>query len=200
MKQLFGGLIIILFCAMIGGCAATGNSSQTKATDRWYAEKSWLNGIQRTPHESIDKQEFVKQYNQNKALWDKAFAYLKETDLVNIKPGRYAIEGENVFALVTEGATKDLDKTRWEAHKNYIDIHAVIRGKETMGIAPVSGAVISQEYDASKDIAFYTSEGKYYTSDTGNFFIAFTRDAHRPGIKADGADSVKKVVIKVRNS
>src|SRR5688500_19775671 len=113
MKQLFGAIIIILFCSMIGGCGATSNSSQSNAADRWYTEKSWLNGLQRTPHESVDREEFVKQYNQNKALWDKAFVYLKETDLGNIKPGRYAIEGEKVCSLVTEGATKDVDKTRW---------------------------------------------------------------------------------------
>ena len=200
MKQIVGAVLLIVFCWIIGGCSSTRNSSRVNDTaDSWYTGKSWLNGLQRTPHESIDRQEFVKQYNLNKALWDKAFAYLKETDLVNIKPGRYAIDGENVFALVTEGATRELDKTRWEAHKNYIDIHAVIRGKESMGLAPVAGAVITQEYDVSRDIAFYNAEGKYYNSDTGNFFIAFPKDAHRPGIRTEGADTVKKVVIKVRN-
>ena len=201
MKQFFCAGFILMIGMAITGCGATktGNST-TGSTDRWFTEKTWLNGLARAPHESIDRQEFSKQYQQNKILWDKAFAYLRETDLVNLKAGRYAIDGENVFALVTEGATKELDKTRWEAHKNYNDIHFVITGKETMGLTPVAGAVIAQEYDAARDIAFYTSEGKYYTSDTGNFFIAFTKDAHRPGIKAEGVDTVKKVVIKIRNS
>ena len=201
MKQFLCVAFILMMWLAIGGCAATNTGkSSTGTNDRWFAEKTWLNGLSRTPHESIDRQEFSKQYHQNKELWDKAFAYLKQTDLVNLKAGRYAIDGENVFALVTEGPTRELDKTRWEAHKNYNDIHFVIIGKETMGLTPVAGAVIAQEYDASRDIAFYTSEGKYYTSDTGNFFIAFTKDAHRPGIKAEGADTVKKVVIKIRNS
>lgn len=201
MKQFFCVAFVLMIWMANGGCTATGTSnSSTGNVDRWFAEKTWLNGLSRAPHESIDRHEFSKQYRENKVLWDKAFAYLKETDLIHLKPGRYAIDGENVFALVTEGPTRELDKTRWEAHKNYNDIHFVIIGKETMGLAPVAGAVIAQEYDASRDIAFYTSEGKYYTSDTGNFFIAFTKDAHRPGIKADGSDTVKKVVIKIRNT
>ena len=179
--------------------AQEGNLSR-KEVNRWYNQKDWMNGLSRTPHQSVNKQEFARQYQAGKASWDKAFTYLRETDFSNVKPGKYAIDGENVFALVSEGPTKELDKTLWEAHKNYQDIHFVINGKEKIGITPVASATISKEYDAEKDIAFFTSKGKYYVSSPDNFFIVFTQDAHRPGVKADGADAVKKVVIKVRKS
>ena len=202
MKKTFTVLVVVMFFTGLPymGAVAQGNQMTTKEINKWYKEKSWLNGLKRSPHKSINKVEFARQYQANKMWWDKAFAYLRETDLAKLQPGRYAIDGENVFAIVSEGLTKELDKTMWEAHKNYQDIHFVINGKEKIGITPVASASITKEYDVSKDIAFYTSEGKYYLSDTNNFFIAFTEDAHRPGVKAEGSDTVKKVVIKVRKS
>lgn len=202
MKKINSAFFLLVFFAVlysVSSLAQEGNLSK-KEINKWYNQKDWLNGLARTPHPSVNKQEFAKQYQAGKELWDKAFNYLRQTDFVNLKPGKYAIDGENVFALVSEGATKELDKTMWEAHKNYQDIHFVISGKEKIGITPVTSATISKEYDASKDIAFFTSKGKYYVSSPENFFIVFTQDAHRPGVKTEGADTVKKVVIKVKKT
>ena len=149
-------------------------------------------------HKTVNIQQFAKQYKAHQQWWDKAFAYLKETDLSNLKAGKYPIDGENVFAIVTEGATKDIAATKWEAHHNYQDIHYVIKGKELIGIAPVSSAKLIEEYDREKDIAFYSSKGKFYKSSPGTFFIIFPEDAHRPGIKTEGYNEIKKIVIKVR--
>ena len=202
MKKAITVLILIMLFTGLSSVPTLGQKTElsAKQINKWYKEKSWLNGLPRLPHKSVNKVEFAKQYQANKMLWDKAFTYLRETDFANLKPGRYAIDGENLFAIVSEGFTKDLDKTMWEAHKNYQDIHFVISGKEKIGITPVASASISQEYDSTKDIAFYTSKGKYYLSDTNNFFIVFTQDAHRPGVKAEGSDTVKKVVIKIKKS
>lgn len=202
MRKINCASVLIVFFAFLYSFqtrAQEGNLSK-KEVNKWYSQKDWLNGLSRTPHSSVNKQELARQYKAGKALWDKAFTYLRETDFSNVKPGRYPIDGENVFAIVSEGPTKELDKTMWEAHRNYEDIHFVISGKEKIGIAPVASATVSKEYDAEKDIAFFTSKGKYYVSSPANFFIAFTQDAHRPGVKTEGADSVKKVVIKVRKS
>jgi biofilm protein TabA len=197
-------IIVLVITIVFTGVLSVRGLAQARMSDKeinkWYKERSWLNGLPRVPHKSVNKEEFAKQYHGNKIWWDKAFVYLRETGLAELKPGRYEIDGDNVFAIVSEGATKELDKTRWEAHKNYADIHFVISGKEKIGITPVASASIVQEYDASKDIAFYNSKGKYYLSDPNTFFIVFTQDAHRPGVKADGSDTVKKVVIKVRKS
>ena len=202
MKKTISVLLLIMSFTGLASVRtlAQGSQMSVKEINKWYKEKSWMNGLKREPHKSINKVEFARQYNANKTWWEKAFAYLRETDLSKIQPGRYAIEGENVFAIVSDGQTKELDKTMWEAHKNYQDIHFVISGKEKIGITPVASASISKEYDASKDIAFFTSKGKYYESSPDNFFIMFTQDAHRPGVKAEGAETVKKVVIKIRKS
>lgn len=195
-------LMMILFSlvASTTKSQAQEDNRSVKKINKWYNSHEWLNGLQLEPHKSVNKDEFAKQYQLKKVWWDKAFAYLKETDLTNLKPGKYLIDGENVFATVTEGPTKDIDKTKWESHRNYQDIHYVIKGKEKIGIAPVSSATVIQAYDSTKDIAFYTAKGKYYTSSLSKFFIVFPEDAHRPGIKTDGYEDIKKIVIKVRKA
>ncbi len=204
MKILFPSRFAILFICFITlsflSINAQPNNGSNKEIRSWYNSREWLNGLKLKPHKSVNKQEFSKQYHLNKIWWEKAFSYLKETDLAALKPGKHLIDGENVFATVSEGPTKDLVQTKWEAHKKYLDIHYVIEGKEKIGIAPVSSASVLQEYDSAKDIAFYTSKGKYFQSSPGTFFIAFPTDAHRPGVKAKGYDKIKKIVIKIRVS
>ena len=150
------------------------------------------------PHKSINKEEFAKQYHTNKLWWVKAFAFLEENDLDRLKPGKYAIDGENVFATITEGPPKRFDTSKWESHHNYQDIHYVIKGKEKIGVAPVSLATVTNEYDKARDLVFYTAEGRYYTADPDIFFIFFPQDAHRPNLEMEDYDMVKKIVIKIR--
>jgi YhcH/YjgK/YiaL family protein len=168
-----------------------------KKVSQWFKSREWLNGLQLDPHKSINKEEFAKQYNANKAKWDKAFAYLKETDLANLKPGKYLIDGEEVFATVAEAKSKEFDVSEWESHRKYIDIQLVITGKEKIGVTPLSQMSIKKPYDDARDVAFYTGEGKYFVAEPGTFFIFFPEDAHRPNIKVDGFDTDKKVVVKV---
>ena len=180
--------------------------SQVSNSETWTKEKSihwmktgaWKNNLHAKAHGSVNPEEFAWQYHNNQALWDKAFAFLNRKDLDTLSPGTYPIDGENVYAIISQYVPKDLDKTKWESHRKYIDLHYVIRGKEKIGVAPVSRAKVTKAYDETKDIAHYESPGKYYTAEPGTFFLFFPQEAHRPGIKADGSDQVKKLVIKIR--
>ena len=176
---------------------ANANNWSNEDTDNWYNNKQWLGGLQANPLQAIDKIEFARQYHMNKILWDKAFAFLKHTDLSTIAPGKYPIDGENVFATVTEYAPSD--KSKWEAHKKYIDLQYIISGKETMGKVPLSETTVIQEYNDAKDVSFFeTKVGNYYVVNPGSFLIFFTTEAHRPGLKTEDCDKVKKIVIKIK--
>lgn len=193
-------LLLLTFIVIVSTTKALAQPNNSKQTNKWYKSREWLNGLKLSPHKSVNKAEFAHQYQLRKEWWDKAFAYLKETDLSRLKLGDHPIVGEDVFARVTEGPTKAFKDTKWEAHRNYVDIHYVISGQEKIGIAPFSTATVVQEYDPVKDIGFYNATGKLYQSSPGTFFIAFPEDAHRPGIKAEGSNEIKKVVIKIRKA
>ncbi len=195
---LLSGLAIII-CSLLNASAQDTKDVWTKPkAEKWFNKKEWLGGLKLKPHKSVDVLEFAKQYHINQIYWDKAFAFLKNNDLSKMAKGKYPIDGDNVFATITEDPTKDFDKTTWESHRKYIDLQYVIEGKELIGVFPVSKAVVTKEYDEKKDAANYSAEGKQYPATPGTFFLFFPGDAHRPNITPGGNKADKKIVIKVR--
>lgn len=197
MKKNLIANLLLLFATITMTSQTTQDWNERKAA-KWFKKKEYLSGLSATPHEAIDKVQFAQQYHQNKTSWDKAFAFLKETDLQALKPGRHDIDGDNVFGLVNEAPSKDYDKTAFESHLNYIDLHFIINGEENMGKAPLADVKLDKPYNEKSDIMFYTGDGKIYTVREKNFILFFPSDAHRPNITPGGNKVVKKIVIKIR--
>jgi biofilm protein TabA len=179
----------ILFLLMVCGHA----NAQSDST-LW----SSPGGLSVKPHKSVNSSEFARQYQLNKADWDAAFVFLRNQDLQKLAPGRYPIDGDEVFAVVTQNPTKDFDSTQWESHRNYIDVHYVATGEEIIGVSPLSNLTITKSYDTSRDIINYSGKGDMYPAQPGTFFIFFPSDAHRPAISPGGHAADKKIVIKIR--
>ena len=170
-------------------------------TTKWFSARELTIGSHLQAHESVDVLEFASQYAKNRIYWEKAFAYLRETDLDNVAPGKYLLDEDNVYVSVAENKTKPLEDTKWEAHQRYIDIQYVMRGKEKMGVAPVSSAQMTTPFNAADDVGFYAvteADSQYYIAEPGVFFIFFPKDAHRPCIMVEGIDENKKLVIKIK--
>lgn len=194
MKKILALSVLIFFlCLQVH--AQTLSKRQAK---KWFAKKEWLAGAKLTPHKSINKQEFGKQYQLNKMYWDKAFAFLRDYNLDSLPKGKYVIDGDNVTASVSIDPSKDFEKTNWESHRKFIDVQCIISGEEKMGVSPLSAATVTKEYDDKRDAANYSAEGKFYVAGPGEFFIFFPEDVHRPNITPGGNKVVKKIVIKVR--
>jgi YhcH/YjgK/YiaL family protein len=189
----------IVIGSLMQSCSETGGKSEGQQEASGDANQGQLfDGLKMKPHESINKEEMQRQYTANKAYWDKVIAFLHDTDLKNLSAGRHEIDGDNVYAMVTEAPTKDLDSTKFESHRKYIDVQYVIDGEEKIGVQPVANATVTEPYDDAKDIAHYSGEGKVYDATPETFFIFFPTDAHRPGITPGGNKPDKKLVIKVR--
>jgi YhcH/YjgK/YiaL family protein len=168
---------------------------------KWFNGRDWAQGLKLEAHKSTDAMEFYFQYARNREYWDKALAWLRDTDPEQILAGKYKLLGDQVYVLVSEGPTKDLKDARWEAHQKYIDIQYVASGKEKIGVAPLSKAVGIEPFSVEKDIGFFEipeSDCRYSLAEPGTFFVFFPQDAHRPGIKVKGCDTDKKIVIKIR--
>lgn len=190
--------LIAIFLFSAGLASAQQQTWTAKNAKAWVKGKVWANGLKLKLSPSTNNIEFAKQYAANKAIWDKAFEFLRERNLNEIAPGKYPIDGDNVFASVTEGPSKEFDQSAWESHQNYIDLQYVISGKEKIGVAPIESLTVTKPYDAAKDGANYSGDGKYYVATPDEFFLFFPADGHRPNIKVDGYDKVKKLVIKIR--
>ncbi len=166
----------------------------------WFDGQEWLNGLKLSPHETVNQMEFAEQYHLQRAFWDSAFAFLKSQNLETISRGKHAILGDNVYASVTEDSTKDFQNTRWESHQRYADIQYVIRGRELIGVSPLSSVTVTEPYNEKSDVAHYSGTGPLFPADPGTLFIFFPSDAHRPGITTGGNTVDKKIVIKVQMS
>ena len=79
-----------------------------------------------------------------------AFRYLQKTDFSKIEPGRYEIDGADLFVLIQHYDPKLREKARWEAHRKYIDVQYVLSGSELFGYAPLE-RLSSVAYDEAKD-------------------------------------------------
>jgi biofilm protein TabA len=199
MKRFLIFLLLLVYSASTCKVDAQSTTSK-KENEKWFRQKEWLGGLELQPHPSTDVQEFARQYHANKKYWDEAFAFLKNHDLSKLPPGKYPIDGDNVYASVTEDPTKDYDKSAWESHRKYVDLQYVISGQEKIGVSPVANVKVTEPYNENKDVAHYSGPGKIYDARPGTFFLFFPGTAHRPNITTGGNKTDKKIVIKIKSA
>lgn len=123
-----------------------------------------------------------------------AFAFLEEALAQPKEVGRYELGG-GVFALVQSYDTKSAENCKIEAHRKYIDIQCVLKGRELFGVADLGTQTLYEDKFEEKDVAFYHGDVDLLTLTDGDFVIVFPQDAHRPQ-QGDGSH-VEKVVVKV---
>lgn len=129
----------------------------------------------------------------------RALEYLASADVRSLAPGRHEIDGDRLFALVQDFATRPPEACRWEAHRRYIDVQFVAHGVERMGWITVTQALELEPYDAARDVAFYAAGRDFVTVGSGMLAIFWPADVHAPCCSpGDGApQQVRKVVVKV---
>lgn len=136
-------------------------------------------------------------YSSVHSRFAQAFEFLTSTVLTELPSGKQTIEGEELFALVNDYSTQPLDICRFEAHRRYIDIQLMVRGREQIGVADLAAMSDDEPYVADRDIAFYRGQGDLITLREGTFAVFFPHDAHQPGIALGEPSLCRKVVVKV---
>jgi biofilm protein TabA len=125
-----------------------------------------------------------------------AFAFLRQEGLTDLAPGRYDIDGNNLFALITNGPGRGWDAGRLESHRAYIDIQYVAGGVDEMGWKSTPTCTQPQsEFDTTKDVVLYDdTPDAFVATGLGSFAIFFPEDAHTP-LRSEG--NLHKVVVKI---
>lgn len=132
-----------------------------KEINNWFATSKWNIEFGIRPDESINRQEFVEQNILNPESWDAAFKFLNEEDLNALEAGRYDISDDGTYANIEEYMTKD--SAHFEAHRKYVDIQYLVKGKEYIFVTPLepSKQTEIQAYVGAKDIELF--DKKEYT-------------------------------------
>ncbi|WP_313155303.1 YhcH/YjgK/YiaL family protein [Lacrimispora sp.] len=134
--------------------------------------------------------------------YEKAVDFLKNTDLESLAPGKYEIDGKNVFANVTEYTTVPWEEAKYEAHHNYTDIQYMISGSETMTYARIDELAEKVPYNDEKDVVFYDNEnpGLKVVVKAGEYMIFNPWDGHKPKAAAGEPALIKKVIVKIKEN
>ena len=144
----------------------------------------------------LDTLDQAERYKSLHPLFARAFDFLRSTDLLALAPGKHAVEGEDLFAIVEHCAGRTRAQARLESHRRYIDIQLVLEGVDEMGWRPLAQCTRPLgEFDSARDIRFYDdAPSSWLATPAGSFCMFFPDDAHAP-LVSDGM--VRKVVMKI---
>lgn len=133
------------------------------------------------------------------SLFSKAFEHIRLLDLDSIEVGKYEVDGNQLFFIVSNkiALSKEESIANFECHDNHIDIQLCIKGKEQIGWKPRNSCtqqrINSKEF---QDFVFYNDVPDMYFQITNNqFAIFFPDDVHAPMI---GEGMIKKLLMKVK--
>lgn len=134
------------------------------------------------------------------AVINTALDYLRTADFSQMAPGKYPLDGENLFALVQDPLTQPWDSGLPEFHARYIDIQYLFAGEEVIGFSPANPALdkITDQL-AERDIAFVAQQPNEtrLVLTPGMFAIFFPGELHRPCRALQAGRQIKKVVMKI---
>ena len=129
-------------------------------------------------------------------LFQRAFDFIRDTDLYNMVPGRYPIVGDDLLVIVEHAHGKPEQDAKLEAHRKYIDIQLVLEGDEQMGWKPLADCHNPVSgHDDVKDIRFFhDAPASWISVPPDHFCIFFPEDAHAPLV---GGGQIRKAIFKV---
>ncbi len=145
----------------------------------------------------IDSFKKISIYKNSSISITKAFNFIKNSDLLNIKVGDYEIVGEDIFAKVREYETRAIQDNNCEAHKKYIDLHYTVSGMEYIGYT-FTNSLQEVDYIKVKDQIILEGSDDFLQLKKDCFSIISPHEAHMPAVYLKEPEHVKKIIIKIK--
>jgi len=145
----------------------------------------------------IDKIENLSMYTSLSERLAKGIDYINKSDFSKIDLGTYKIDGDDVFAMVQEYETKEIENCKLEGHNHFIDIQYIVEGEEYIGYLPKTDQELIEKKEKG-DCAFYKGKPTLFKFEPSVVGIFFPDDLHMPCVGLNQISKVRKVVVKVR--
>ena len=144
----------------------------------------------------IDRRENARLYRGLHPLLDTALQWLEKQPAGSFMEGRTAIAGDDLYVIATHGHGKREAEARLEAHRNFIDLHLLLEGEESIGWRPTGECRrLAAPYDAEKDCVLFDDPPRVWLSlSPGSFAMFYPGDAHAPLVSGG---MVRKLVFKI---
>ena len=128
----------------------------------------------------------------------KCFDYAREHDLLSYEIGSHPIDGDELFVNIVEYETTTPENRFWEAHRQYLDLHFMLRGPEQIDVNFIDN--MEQKEFVEKD-DFLPLEGdpnSHVVLNAGDFLLCYPADAHRTAVQVGAPATIKKAIFKIR--
>ncbi len=127
----------------------------------------------------------------------KAFDFIVKGTEEDIAVGKYEIDGDDVYASVSEYETKT--EGNYEGHKKYIDVQYILSGHEEIYWKNIKDCTLIKDHTPEKDVMVLTAENPVVLDmPAGTFAILYPDDAHAPNRAYKEVSHVKKIVVKIK--
>lgn len=130
-------------------------------------------------------------------LFKTLFDYVKSHDLLHTETGRIEICGDDLFINNVHPDAVAKEKQVLELHHDYIDVHILLEGRETIGWKAIEDLTSEiKPYEKEGDCALYADKPTIYVDILpGQFVIVYPEDPHAPAI---GTGKIRKLIAKIR--
>ncbi|MWN05661.1 YhcH/YjgK/YiaL family protein [Gilliamella sp. Pas-s95] len=127
--------------------------------------------------------------------------YIKDNVNINTPIGRYDIDGDKMFFMVSDSQTRHVYDAKPEYHEKYIDVQIVLAGQEGMAVStlPPYTKVLDNKL-AENDIAFVETpkEETMLILQQNDFIVFLPNEVHKPLCAVGNKiETVRKVVVKI---
>ena len=142
----------------------------------------------------------MKDYNKIKEFSQGAYDFIINALENGTEDGRYDFE-DGVFAAVSTYTTKLRKDACFEAHKKYIDVQVMLKGREIIATQHID---VMHKYDCIQpfgdgDLELYANNMECIDNvvNEGEFLVLYPEDGHMPGVCIGKPEEIQKAVIKV---
>ncbi len=191
--------MLFINAVLVFGLAACNSGTKNNETNMvTITDETIQSEFKPKPDESINFKQAEEHFKKYPERWNTAFKFLTESDLKNLPIGRVDLS-DDVYAMISEYETKDLEDANFESHRERIDLQYLISGEELIGLTNDTTVEVITPYVEENDITFYNYDGgKMLAASPAEYFIFFPDDKHKPCVRTTDKGMVRKVVLKIR--
>lgn len=113
--------------------------------------------------------------------------------------GKYVLREGEVWVNVSrvEDASAE-DKSTFEAHRNFLDIHFIFDGEELFGYSNIDRLQVTKPYSAEGDYELLEGDIQKFTLKSGDFCVVYPEDAHIPNLRKTCEGVEVRVIAKIK--
>ncbi|MBD1565954.1 YhcH/YjgK/YiaL family protein [Vibrio sp. SA48] len=129
---------------------------------------------------------------------------VSKIELSDLPDGISEIDGQDIFVNRIRSEAKAVEDSMLELHEEYIDVHLILSGSETIGFTLEQASQnYMQQHKFENDCEFspYVENEQFITLNKNQYCVFYPKEWHRPMVKNhEHSNTVNKVVIKIRES